>query len=59
MCLIFYSSSFCPKKYPHATNAGERLVGMLMEIFEGLPVVELPEIWQVEIVHRQSTGPIL
>ena len=44
---------------PHATNAGERLVGMLMEIFEGRPIEELQEIWQVEIVHRQSTGPIL
>ena len=40
----------------HLTNSGERLVGMLMEIFEGLPVVELPEIWQVEIVHSQPTG---
>jgi len=44
---------------PHAINAGERLVGMLMEIFEGRPIEELQEIWQVEIVHRQSTGPIL
>ena len=44
---------------PHATNAGERLVGMLMEIFEGRPVEELQEIWQVGIVHRQSNGPIV
>ena len=34
-------------------------VGMLMEIFEGRPVEELQEIWQVEMIHRQSTGPIL
>ena len=45
--------------YLHLTNSGERLVGMLMEIFEGRPIEELQEIWQVEIVHRQSTGPIL
>ena len=30
-----------------------------MEIFEGRPVEELKEIWQVGIVHRQSNGPIL
>ena len=40
----------------HETHSVARLVGILMEIFEGLPVVEFPEIWQVEIVHSQSTG---
>ena len=44
---------------PYVTNGGDILVGMLMEIFEGPPVEEFQEIWQVEIVHRQSTGPIL
>jgi len=44
----------CPK----VTKAGERLVGILMEIFNGRPVVDLQEIWQVEIVQRQSTGHI-
>ena len=42
----------------HVTNAGYRLVGMLMEIFEERFVEEFHEIWQVEIVHRQSTVPI-
>ena len=44
----------CPK----ATNAGERLVGMLMEIFYGRSVEDLQEIWQVEMVQRQSTGRV-
>ena len=43
---------------PQATNAGERLVGILMEIFNGRPVEDLQEIWQVEMVQRQSTGHI-
>ena len=43
---------------PQATNAGERLVGMLMEIFYGRSVEDLQEIWQVEMVQRQSTGHI-
>ena len=44
----------CPK----AINAGERLVEMLMEIINGRPVKDLNEIWQVEMIHRQSTGHI-
>ena len=43
---------------PQASKAGERLVGMLVEIFDGRPVEELQEIWKVEIVQRQSTGHI-
>ena len=43
---------------PKVTNAGERLVGILMEIFNGRPVEDLQEIWQVEMVQRQSTGHI-
>jgi len=43
---------------PQAINAGERLVGMLMEIFNGRPVKELQEIWQVKMVQRQSTAKI-
>ena len=35
---------------PQASKAGERLVGMLVEIFDGRPVEELQEIWNVEIV---------
>ena len=43
---------------PQASKAGERLVGMLVEIFDGRPVEELQEIWKVEMVQRQSTGDI-
>ena len=43
---------------PQAFNAGERLDGMLVEIFNERPVEDLQEIWQVEIVQRQSTGHI-
>ena len=43
---------------PQASNAGERLVGMLMELFKGRSVEELQEIWQVEMIQRQSTGDI-
>ena len=32
---------------PQATNAGERLVGMLIEIFNGRPIEDLKEIWKV------------
>ena len=40
---------------PQAINAGERLVEMLMEIINGRPVKDQNEIWQVEMIHRQST----
>ena len=43
---------------PQANKAGERLVEMLMEIFNGCPVEELQEIWQVEMVQRQSSSHI-
>ena len=43
---------------PQASYAGERFVGMLMEIFYGRSVEDLQEIWQVEMVQRQSTGHI-
>ena len=43
---------------PQASKAGERLVGMLVEIFDGRPVEELQEIWKVEMVQRQSTGRV-
>ena len=43
---------------PQVTKAGERLVGILMEIFNGRPVEDLQEIWQVEIVHRRSSDHI-
>ena len=43
---------------PQAINAGERLVGMLIEIFNGCPIEDLQEIWKVEMVQRQSTGRV-
>ena len=43
---------------PQAGKAGERLVGMLVEIFDGRPVEKLKEIWKVEMVQRQSTGSV-
>ena len=43
---------------PQAGKAGERLVGMLVEIFDGRPVEDLQEIWEVEMVQRQSTGSV-
>ena len=43
---------------PQVTNAGERLVGMLIEIFNGRPIEDLQEIWKVEMVQRQSTGSV-
>ena len=43
---------------PQASKAGERSVGMLVEIFDGRPVEELQEIWTVEMVQRQSTGRV-
>ena len=43
---------------PQASKAGERLVGMLEQIFDGRPVEELQEIWKVEMVQRQSTGSV-
>ena len=44
--------------WPQAGKAGERLVGMLVEIFDGRPVEELKEICKVEMVQRQSTGSV-
>ncbi|MBS1254515.1 MAG: HTH-type transcriptional regulator RafR [Deltaproteobacteria bacterium] len=40
---------------PQASNAGERLVGMLMEIIGGCAPDTMQKIWQTELVHRQST----
>ena len=43
---------------PQANKAGERLVEMLMEISNGRPVEDLQEIWQVEMIQRQSTSQV-
>ena len=33
---------------PQETNAGERLVGMQIEIFNGRSIEDLQEIWKLE-----------
>ncbi len=43
---------------PPGRNAGEQLVGMLMEVIDGRSPDELHKIWQAEMVLRQSTGTV-
>ena len=43
---------------PQASKAGEHLVGMLVEIFNGHRVEDLQEIWQVEMIQRPSTSQV-
>ena len=43
---------------PPGSNAGEQLVGMLMEVINGRSPDELHKIWQAEMVLRQSTGTV-
>ncbi len=42
---------------PPARNAGERVVEILLQIMEGEDVEGFQEIWEVEMIHRESTGP--
>lgn len=42
---------------PPARNAGERVVEILLKIMEGEDAEEFQEIWDVEMIHRESTGP--
>ena len=41
---------------PPGRNAGEQLVGMLMEVIDGRSPDELHKIWMAEMVQRQSTN---
>ena len=43
---------------PPGRNAGEQLVGMLMEVIDGRSPDELHKIWQAEMVLRQSTDTV-
>ena len=43
---------------PPARNAGEQLVGMLMQIIDGRAAEDLQEVWKAKMVVRQSTGRI-
>ncbi|MED6339365.1 MAG: substrate-binding domain-containing protein, partial [SAR324 cluster bacterium] len=43
---------------PPGKNAGEQLVEMLMEVIDGHSPELLHQIWQAEIVLRQSTCQI-
>jgi hypothetical protein len=41
-----------------ARNAGEQLVGILMQIIDGRAAEELEEVWKAKMVVRQSTDRI-
>ena len=43
---------------PPARDAGEQLVGMLMQIIDGRAAEDLQEVWKAKMVMRQSTGRI-
>ena len=43
---------------PPGRNAGEQLVGFLMEVIDGRSPDELHKIWQAEMVTRQSTSKL-
>ena len=43
---------------PPGRNAGEQLVGLLMEVIDGRSPDELHKIWKAEMVTRQSTSKL-
>ena len=43
---------------PPARNAGEQLVGMLMQIIDRRAAEDLQEVWKAKMVVRQSTDRI-
>ena len=43
---------------PPGRNAGEQLVGLLMEAIGGRAPEKLHQIWQAEMVLRQSTSQL-